>query len=114
MELRDLPMTKYGLSVRYGYALLADTPKYIGPDSKRKFAGNSMACANCHMDVGARPLGNSWLDAHSLYPQYREREGKIQTLADRVNTCLQHNLAGKPLPVDGDEMKAITLYYRWL
>lgn len=114
-EFRELPQDKTGLAIRYGFALLAETPIYIGPNGKSgRFARNKIACANCHMNVGAKPLGNSWLDAHSLYPQYRSREGKIQTLADRVNTCLQHNLAGKPLPVEGEEMRAILLYYRWL
>ncbi len=114
-EFKNFPQDKTHLSIRYGYALLAETPTYIGPQGKSgRYAGNKMACANCHLDVGARPFGNSWLDAHSLYPQFREREGKIQTLADRVNTCLKHNLDGKPLPVDGDEMRAILLYYKWL
>jgi thiosulfate dehydrogenase len=114
-ELSDLPPGRTGVIIRYGFELLADTPKFIGPEGVvGKYTRNRLACRNCHMDVGMRPFGNSWLDTHALYPQYRTREGKVQTLAERVNACLVHNLLGKPLPVDGREMTAILLYYRWL
>jgi thiosulfate dehydrogenase len=114
-EIRQLPLDKMGLGIRYGYRLLSETPIFIGPGgSVGTFTQNRMSCGNCHLDVGRRPNGNSWLDAHSLYPQYREREGKIQTLADRINTCSQHNLGGRPLPVEGQEMRAMLLYFKWL
>jgi thiosulfate dehydrogenase len=66
------------------------------------------------MDVGRRPYGNSWLDTHGRYPQYRAREGRIQTLAARVNACLTHNMQGKPLPPESNEMLAILMYFKWV
>ncbi|MES2964497.1 MAG: c-type cytochrome [Bdellovibrionota bacterium] len=115
LPLVDLPDGKDGTTVRYGYELLANTPEYLGSKGKiKKLTSSRLACRNCHLDVGARPSGNSWLDAHGLYPQYRAREGRVQTLADRTNACFKHNLQSKPLPVDGPEMNAILRYYRWL
>ena len=49
-----------------------------------------------------------------MYPQYRAREGEVQTLAERVNACLEHPLQGTALPENGREMKAILLYYKWI
>lgn len=113
--LSDLPPGPAGAKINYGYELLANTARWIGPKGKAgSYARTRMSCANCHMDVGRLPFGNSWLDTHGLYPQYRGREGKVQTLAERVNACLTHPMQGKPLPEDGREMQAILLYYRWL
>jgi thiosulfate dehydrogenase len=114
-DLQGLPPGKTGATIRYGFELLANTPDYIGPKgSVGPYTKSRMSCRNCHLDVGMRPLGNSWLDTHALYPQYRDREGMVQTLAERTNACIVHNLQGKPLPENGPEMKAILLYYRWL
>jgi thiosulfate dehydrogenase len=67
------------------------------------------------MEAGTRIFGNSFLDTHALYPQYRSREGKVQTLVERINACFQHPLLGtKPIPPESREMKALTLYFRWL
>jgi thiosulfate dehydrogenase len=114
-ELKDLPEGRTGEIIKYGFELLANTAEWIGPNGKIKaYAGNRMACRNCHLDVGQRPGGNSWLDTHGLYPQYRAREGMVQTLAERVNVCIEHPLNGKPLPQDSPEMKAILLYLQWI
>jgi thiosulfate dehydrogenase len=113
--LRDLPAGEEGALIRYGLDLVANTADWIGPRGKLKHLSKSrMACRNCHLDSGMRPFGNSWLDTFQLYPQYRAREGGVQSLADRINTCLEHPLQGKPLPVDGREMKAMLMYFRWI
>jgi thiosulfate dehydrogenase len=117
-ELKELPPGKAGELIRYGMELLSNTAEWIGPKGKLKpyasKAKSRMACRNCHLDVGQRPFGNSWLDTQGLYPQYRSREGEVQTLAERVNACLQHPLQGPPLEENGKEMKAILSYYKWI
>ena len=48
----------FGALVKYGYALFTDTANEIGPtmsDPERHFAGNNLACKNCHLQDGARP-----------------------------------------------------------
>ncbi|CAN5950120.1 unnamed protein product [Sphagnum jensenii] len=110
-----MPSGKDGDAIRYGFELLANTSRYLGPKGTvGAYAGNQLNCRNCHLDVGMREFGNSWLDTHLLYPQYRQREGKVQTLAERINACMIHNLLGKPIPLDGNEMTAMLSYYRWL
>ena len=59
-ELTDLPPGKVGAIIRYGFELLANTPKYLGPQGEvGRYAKNRLACRNCHLDVGMRPFGNS-------------------------------------------------------
>jgi thiosulfate dehydrogenase len=113
-DLNEIP-GKTGAAIRYGYELLSETPVYFGPKGKVKALSKSrMACRNCHIDVGRNPAGNSWLDSHGAYPQYRAREGTIQTLADRVNACMQYPMQGKPIQPESEEMRSILLYMKWI
>jgi thiosulfate dehydrogenase len=105
-----------GEEIRYGFDILLNTANYFGPSGRiGRFTKSRMSCVQCHLEGGARAFGNSFLDTHSLYPQYRNREGAIQTLTDRINACFQHPLLGtKKIPPDSREMKALSLYLKWL
>jgi thiosulfate dehydrogenase len=101
--------------VRYGRQLLLNTAYYIGPAGiNGKYTGNKMNCTNCHQDAGTKPFAFNLILSHSRYPQYRAREGKVLSLAERVNNCVQRPHNGKPLPLDGKEMIAILSYLRWI
>jgi thiosulfate dehydrogenase len=52
--------------------------------------------------------------SHANYPQYRAREGKVLTLAERVNNCIERPHNGKPLPLNGREMIAFLSYFKWI
>src|SRR4029079_8630915 len=52
--------------------------------------------------------------SHDNYPQYRAREGKVLTLAERVNNCVMRPHNGKPLPLDSKEMIAFLSYLKWI
>jgi hypothetical protein len=48
----------FGNLVKYGYALFTNTPNEIGPgvsDTAKRFAGNNLACQNCHLQAGTQP-----------------------------------------------------------
>ena len=54
----------FGVLVKYGYALFTDTANQIGPtvaDPARRFAGNNLACGNCHCRPGANHTRCRWL-----------------------------------------------------
>lgn len=113
--LENIPKGKEGEEIRYGFELLSNTAKYLGPKgSVNPTVKTRMSCRNCHMDVGRKLFGNSWIDTHANYPQYRSREGLVLTLAERTNNCFVHPMNGKPLALDSREMRAILLYYKWL
>lgn len=101
--------------IAYGKELISKTSFYLGPKGTvGTYLGNSMSCQNCHLDAGTRPYGGSFFGTYARYPQWREREGRIINLADRINLCIQRPHQGKPLPVESNEMEAMQLYIKWL
>ncbi|MEZ0374766.1 MAG: c-type cytochrome [Candidatus Sericytochromatia bacterium] len=101
--------------VRYGQELIADTPRYLGPQAgKLAYAGNHLACANCHLGAGQQPDALGFVGISTSFPQYRARENRSQTLADRINGCMERSLDGRPLPLQGREMQAMLAYMAWL
>lgn len=106
---------KFGEAVRYGRNLMLNTAYYIGPNGiNGKYLGNKMNCTNCHQDAGTKLYSFNLLASHESYPQYRAREGKILTLAERVNNCVMRPHSGRPLPLDGKEMVAFLSYLKWI
>ncbi len=114
-DTSTIPHNATGDLIRYGRELLVNFPYYLGPKGKiGKYGGNGLGCQSCHLEAGTRPYGLNYFSAHARYPQYRAREGKVLTLADRVNNCVERPLNGKPLPLDSKEMVAIVTYMQWL
>jgi thiosulfate dehydrogenase len=107
----------FGELVKYGYALFTDTANEIGPtvsDPGRRFAGNNLACQNCHLRGGTQPYAMSLIGVWGQFPQYRAREGAVVTLEDRINGCVERSMNGRALPLEGREMRAYSSYARWL
>jgi thiosulfate dehydrogenase len=110
-----IPNDKFGESVRYGRELMLRTAYYIGPNGiKGKYLGNKMNCTNCHQDAGTKPYSFNLITTNDNYPQFRGREGKVLTMAERVNNCVMHPHNGKALPLDSKEMVAFLSYYKWI
>jgi thiosulfate dehydrogenase len=107
----------FGRLVKYGYALFTDTANEIGPtvsDPTRRFSGNNLACQNCHLQGGTQPYAMPLIGVWGQFPQYRAREGAVDTLEDRINGCMERSMNGRPLPLEGREMRAFSSYMRWL
>jgi thiosulfate dehydrogenase len=106
-----------GTLVKYGYALFTDTANEIGPtvqEPTRRFAGNNLSCQNCHLRGGSQPYAMALTGVWGQFPQYRAREGVVDTLEDRINGCMERSMNGRALPLGSREMKAFTAYLRWL
>ncbi len=115
IDLKNIPDDQFGESVRYGRELMLHTAQFIGPKgSAGKYTGNLMSCTNCHQDAGTKPFSFNLLASHGNYPQYRAREGKVLTLAERINNCVTRPHNGKPLPLDSKEMVAFLSYLKWI
>jgi len=112
---KDIPEGKLGDTIRYGKELLANFPYYLGPKGKiGHYGGNGLACQSCHLKAGTVPYGLNYFTAHARYPQYRGREGKILTLSQRINNCIERPLNGTKMPLDSKEMVAMVTYMQWL
>lgn len=115
VDTLQIPHDKFGDAVRYGRELMLNTALLIGPEgTKGKYLGNKMNCTNCHQEAGTKLFSFNLLASHENYPQYRAREGKILTLAERVNNCVMRPHSGKPLPLDSKEMVAFLSYLKWI
>ncbi|MFI2743316.1 c-type cytochrome [Zhouia sp. PK063] len=112
MEAGFLPQ-----QVQYGYALVTKTYQYIGPDvanSAMRFAGNHLACTQCHLEGGSKTGASSWVGVTKRFPQFRGRSNAEGTIEDRINGCMERSMNGKKLPKDSRAMKAIVAYMNWL
>ena len=55
-----------------------------------------------------------WIGVYGRFPQYRSREARVATLADRINGCLRRSMNGRALPADDDRMRDMVAYMAWL
>ena len=103
--------------VEYGFHLVSQSAKYMGPNSEdpeMQFSGNTLSCTNCHLDYGTRPGSASWVGVVDRFPQFRGRENKEGTIEERVNGCMERSMNGKALPTESRAMQAIVAYMSWL
>ena len=114
-KVKALPDDHVGSEIKYGYELFTRTAYYLGPKgSVKRLLRNRTSCQNCHLEGGTRLFSNHLLNTHAIYPQYRAREGKVLTLAERINTCVERPMNGRPLDHSSREMKALLLYFKWI
>ena len=83
-------------------------------DPRKRYGGNSLTCQNCHLRAGTQPYAMPLIGIWGQFPQYRAREGHIDTLEERINGCMERSLNGRPLPPQSREMQGLTAYMRWL
>jgi len=115
VDTMKIPSGKYGDAIRYGRQLLLQTAYLIGPDGVNgHYTNNKMNCTNCHQDAGTKAYSLNLVTAFRHYPSYRAREGKVLSLAERINNCIMHPHLGRPLPLEGREMIGIMSYLKWL
>lgn len=111
------PPGKWGELVAYGRELIARTYAHVGPEVRNptmRYAGNNLACRNCHLQDGTKKYGLPFVGVFAAFPQYIAREGHVVSLEDRINGCMQRSMNGKPLPLGSREMRAIVAWIRYL
>ena len=89
--------------VKYGHALVTNTPNEIGPDvadPAKRLSGNNLTCQNCHLQGGTQPYAMPLTGVWGQFPQYRGREGEVGTLEDRINGCMERSMNGHALALD--------------
>ena len=102
-DVDELPDNEEGRLARYGRSLLTATYAHIGPnvsDLGARYAGNNLACANCHLDGGLKKFGLLLVGAYADYPAYSWRTGEVATIEDRINNCMMRSMNGRALPKD--------------
>jgi thiosulfate dehydrogenase len=116
-EIGALPDDANSRQVRRGRDLITATYAHIGPlvaDPAKRYAGNSLACSNCHLNAGTKMFGQPIIGLFDMYPRYSTRSGAEATIEDRVNQCMTRSMNGRRLPENSPEMTAIVAYLKFL
>jgi len=105
----SIPSGPLGVDVRRGEALFNTTQA-----TAKAYVGNGLQCTSCHLQGGtvayAAPMVGLW----GVFPEFVARSDSVETLADRINDCFVRSMNGRPLPVDGNEMRSLLAYTAWL
>ncbi|MEW9623017.1 c-type cytochrome [Rhodanobacter geophilus] len=105
----DLPAGPLGEEIRLGRAIFTDTPEHA-----RDYVGNGLSCSNCHLDAGrlanSAPLWGAW----GMYPQYRKKNGHVNSFGERLQGCFRFSMNGKAPPLDSDVIVALESYAWWM
>jgi thiosulfate dehydrogenase len=104
-----IPGSQLGEQIRLGYEIVVNTQQYARP-----YIGNRLNCTNCHLDGGLNPNSASFVGLAAVYPEYRTRNERMNTLADRINDCFERSLNGRALPPDSSKLQAVVAYITWL
>jgi thiosulfate dehydrogenase len=97
----------------YGHELVTQTFAEVGPevhDPTRRFAGNNLACQNCHLNGGTNPHALPLAGAYRTFPKFSQRDGRVISLDDRINECMTRSMNGRELPLGSREMSALLAY----
>lgn len=95
--------------VQQGKRIFDRTPKYASA-----WVGNKLACGDCHIQSGAAAHAAPMIDLAGLFPMFNKRAGHIISLQNRIQECFSRSEAGKPLPEDSPQMRALVAYIDWL
>jgi thiosulfate dehydrogenase len=116
-EVSALPDDDRGRLIRRGRDLITATYAHIGPqvpDVAARYAGNNLACSNCHLQAGTKKFGIPIFGLYEEFPQYSARAGAEITIEERVNSCMERSMNGRAMPTDAVPMLAIVAYIKFL
>jgi len=105
----DIPEDKQGDLVKLGRRIFIDTV-----NQARRYGGNQLSCANCHLSEGRKPNAAPMWAAWGRYPRMGDTPGEVKTFESQVQDCFHFNLNGQSPPLDSPEMQALVAYSQWL
>lgn len=105
----EIPNNEFGRMVRLGRDIFINTKEMAKP-----YVGNSLNCVNCHLNRGRLANSSPLWAAYGLYPAFRQKTGKVDTMQDRIQGCFMYSMNGKAPPLDSEIMTALVTYQYWL
>ena len=82
--------------------------------ASKRYAGNNLACTNCHLSAGTRKFALPLFGLFGDFPQYNPRSGAEITIEQRINSCMERSMNGRAMPADAPEMQAMVAYIAFL
>ena len=108
-NVADIPLDKFGDQVRYGRNIFINTTEYAA-----RYVGNKLNCSNCHLGEGRKPHSAPLWAAYTMYPSYRIKNDRVNTLEERIQGCFKYSMDGFMPPIDAPEIRALMAYMHWL
>lgn len=105
----QIPDGPLGDVIRQGRDIFTDTPEHA-----KAYVGNGLSCSNCHLDAGRLANSAPLWGAYGVYPQYRKKNGHVNTFGERLQGCFRFSMNGKAPPLDSAEMVALETYAWWM
>ena len=72
-DVTKLPSSPANDLIRKGHALIVDTATQIGKnaaDPQKRYAGNDLACVNCHLNAGLKPFAAPSSRPSARFPRW--------------------------------------------
>jgi len=109
VDVATIPTTPIGDAIRRGKLIVEKTYETL-PDH----VGNDLHCTSCHLDGGVVPNAGPWVGLPGIFPEFRARSGRVDTLSRRINDCFERSMNGKALDPEGEDMAAILAYMSFI
>lgn len=100
-----------------GSIIFNQTQEQIGPGAalvEHRYARAGLNCSSCHINGGINPSSFHLVGVAARYPRVDPQTGEEQTLAQRINQCVEHSLNGRPLPEGSHFLRALQAYLQFL
>jgi thiosulfate dehydrogenase len=104
-----MPAGPLGDAIRLGQAIVSDTQTRASA-----YIRNGLNCVSCHLDGGRTAYAAPLVGLTGVFPEYRARRGRVESLEERINDCFRRSMNGRPLPQDSAEMIGLLAYIAWL
>ena len=105
----SIPAGPLGDAVKLGLAIVSDTQTRA-----KAYVGNGLNCVSCHLDAGRTAYAAPLVGLTGVFPEYRARRGRVESLEERLNDCFLRSMNGRALPPTGPEMIGLLAYIAWL
>jgi thiosulfate dehydrogenase len=102
-----IPPGPYGDMVRLGREIFRHTRQ-----NAPAYVGNGLDCTNCHLDAGRLADSSPLWGAYGMYPQYRKKNGHVNSYGERLQGCFMYSMNGKAPPLD--DKVALETYSYWM
>ena len=78
--------------IRYGRDLVVNTARHIGKNATNpalRYAGNDLACQNCHLNAGLQRFAAPFVSTFATFPMMVDDQ--VLTLTGRLNGCMRRS-----------------------
>ena len=106
---KDIPDNDFGKMVKAGRDVFMDTQTHAKP-----YVGNTLNCVNCHLDAGRLVNSAPLWGAYGMYPAYRAKTKKVDSIENRMQGCFMYSMNGKAPEAESEVMKNLVVYMYWM